>query len=159
MSSSDSDGGGPAVICRPSTAFSIAQFVLINYAAHCATVKSRPGEPTLSAAAAALSAFLFPAFGIIRAWDGIIRHSRFTKGTALQKAGRAGALCMVVRDLGWRPEDGDFHRKPFRCRRRREYGPYLCHSSFVLLTYMLLTLRKAQYMVAAHTSHHGASNR
>jgi hypothetical protein len=42
--------------------------------------------------------------------NALIRHARFTEGTDMQKAARAGALCMVVRSSDWLPQDGDIIR-------------------------------------------------
>lgn len=60
----------------------------------------------LSGLVAVCAALVFPAHGITRAVTAIARHASFTR-SPLRKAARAGALCMVVRNEAWRPEQGD----------------------------------------------------
>ena len=99
--------GNPDTLCTPSSAADIALFFFANYIAHCATVKSYPGENAIELGIAVLLALLFPSSGIIRALDSIFRHSRFRNSNELRRAARAGALCMVVRAPGWTPIAGD----------------------------------------------------
>ncbi len=101
------DNGDPRILCVPTTYKSILLFLLANYLAHAATVKSYPGDTALSSLLSATWALFFPSSGVIRAMSSLIRHARFTGGNELQNAIRAGALCMVVRSPLWRPHDGD----------------------------------------------------
>ena len=87
-------------------ALSVVTFFTTNYIAHAATVKSAPGEGTLSMAFNTFIALCFPMFGLLRALNAIARGARFG-GSELRNAGRAGALCTVVRNPEWRPEPGD----------------------------------------------------
>ena len=59
---------------------------------------------------AVVMALLIPSSGILRALAALFRHSCFSHGDELQKAARAGALCMVTRDAFWIPRDRDLVR-------------------------------------------------
>jgi hypothetical protein len=87
-------------------ALSVVTFFTTSYIAHAATVKSTPGEGTISMAFNTFIALCFPMFGLLRALNAIARGARFG-GSELRNACRAGALCMVVRNSEWRPEPGD----------------------------------------------------
>lgn len=84
----------------------VVTYFATNYIAHAATVKSTPGEGAISMAFNTFMALCFPMFGLLRALNAIARGARFG-GSELRNACRAGALCMVVRGLEWRPEPGD----------------------------------------------------
>ena len=56
---------------------------------------------------ASILALLLPASGIIRAVDSFRTHALFIRGNDIEKAKRAGALCMVTRSKLWKPQDGD----------------------------------------------------
>jgi len=52
-------------------------------------------------------ALIYPYSGIARGLEAIVRHSNLLSGESeLQKAARAGALCVVVRSKAWVPPDG-----------------------------------------------------
>lgn len=106
------DHGNPKLNCKPYTTFTIARFIAANFVAHCFTLKSLPGESAFGAALVAVHTFFAPVAGVHRAYEAIIRHSRFTKGNAYEKAARAGALTMLCRsnDDGniWAPRDQDY---------------------------------------------------
>ena len=87
----------------------MATFLLANFVAHAATVKTQPGEPVISVLFALVYAFCFPGFGTARGLDAIFRHA-ITGSSALQKAKKAGALCQVVRTPDWKPQSGDIVR-------------------------------------------------
>ena len=105
--------GDPNLVCQPATWWSVVLFFLVNYLAHCFTVRSFPGESTYDQVVAVVIALLFPSAGLIRAVDGIVRHSRFLRrhrrrrGGELAQAARSGALLMVIRNKYWRPAVGD----------------------------------------------------
>ncbi|KAF8876258.1 hypothetical protein BD779DRAFT_170319 [Infundibulicybe gibba] len=98
--------GDPRLICTSTTWTDIVIFYLGNYFAHAATIKTYPGESGVDFMMNALMAILFPTAGITRGIDAIVRHSAWVKGSELQKAARAGALCMVVRSKDWKPVAG-----------------------------------------------------
>lgn len=102
-----SDHGDDGLVCRSTRWTDVLVFFLLNYVAHCFTVKAYPGENALTVAFAVICAFFLPATGIIRALDAILRHARLRKGNELVRACEAGALCMVVRGPEWRPAPGD----------------------------------------------------
>jgi hypothetical protein len=83
----------------------IATFFAANYAAHAATIKSNPGDKTPVTVCNIILALLFPVSGLMRAINAIVRFGRRGKSD-VEKAGRAGALCMVVRIPGWLPAVG-----------------------------------------------------
>jgi hypothetical protein len=100
--------GDPTLQCSRATAWSMFIFFASNYLAHCATVKTYPGESLVGIAVASALALFVPSSGIIRAIDSMLRHSRFRwKRNPLEQAARAGALRMVVRNSNWKPQEGD----------------------------------------------------
>jgi hypothetical protein len=101
-----SNHGTPGILCTPTRWTDILIFYLANYAAHAATTRSLPGEDASSFAIIVMAALLFPAAGAFRGILGIRSLSMFGK-TDLEKAARAGALCMVVRTHKWRPNASD----------------------------------------------------
>jgi hypothetical protein len=105
--SASETNGDPNLACTDATWQSIVVFLLANYVAHCATVKAYPGESTGSLVRATFFALLQPVSGTLRAVDSIRRHSRLKGTNDLQRAARAGALCMVVRTSDWKPQAGD----------------------------------------------------
>ncbi|TGO43190.1 hypothetical protein BHYA_0003g01460 [Botrytis hyacinthi] len=88
----------------PSVAAVIISFAT-NYLAHAATVKSSPGDDSLLQGCNALLALFFPMSGLLRALNAIVRLPILARNE-LEKACRAGALCMVVRARHWRPKPG-----------------------------------------------------
>ena len=97
--------GNLHLLCLPTKAQDILVFFAANYFAHAATVKVYPGEATLEVVITVINAVLFPTSGIVRGLHSMMRHAVFVRDS-LQRAARAGALCMVVRAEDWEPEDG-----------------------------------------------------
>lgn len=102
--------GEPGLFCTPSTTVSVLFFFLANFIAHCATVKSYPAETNAELLVAVILALFFPSSGVIRALDSILRSSRLRRTNDAQRAAKAGALCMVVRTLEWKPQRDDVIR-------------------------------------------------
>ena len=102
-------GSDLQILCTPSTWTDVAKFLLVNYVAHAATLKSLPGESTLSVLKNSVCSLLFPISGVRRGVNAIYQRAIFAK-TPLEAAAKAGALCMVVRTLEWKPEHGDVVR-------------------------------------------------
>jgi hypothetical protein len=98
--------GDEHLLCTPSTWTNIAAFFLANYVAHAATVKSIPGESTISTLTHAFLALLFPFSGVMRGLRAIFQHAT-TYEDPLEAALNAEALCMVVRKPKWKPQIGD----------------------------------------------------
>ncbi|KAJ7603976.1 hypothetical protein DFH06DRAFT_1255598 [Mycena polygramma] len=92
-------------LCAPASTFDILIFFLTNYFAHAVTVKSFPGESGLAKYVSYAAALFFPSSGLVRGLNAWARCAIFTKG-ALERAARSGALCMVVRNERWQPDDG-----------------------------------------------------
>ncbi|KAF4637681.1 hypothetical protein G7Y89_g408 [Cudoniella acicularis] len=103
--------GNEHILCLPITKDSwpsvaaIIIFFATNYLAHAATVKSSPGDDSLVQACNAIMALFFPMSGLLRALNAIIRFPMSARNE-VDKACRAGALCMVVRAPHWRPKPG-----------------------------------------------------
>ena len=96
------------VICTRTSWFTVAIFMLANYAAHATTIQFSPGEIFFSQAIATITSLLYPGAGVARGLNCIARGilvlcCRFRKDTELQQAAAAGALCMVVRTKDWTP--------------------------------------------------------
>ena len=99
-------GNNQQYLCTPSTWQDVATFLLANYVAHAVTVKSLPGESTLSFLRNIVSSLFFPVMGVKRGLRAIYQCAILAK-TPLEAAAKAGALCMVVRTVEWKPEHGD----------------------------------------------------
>jgi hypothetical protein len=119
--------GNERILCLPITSHywpsisAVIIFFAANFLAHAATVKSSPGDATHVQACNAFLALLFPMSGLLRALNALLRYSRAAQ-TELYKACNAGALCMVVRDRHWRPEDSADLRIGVVCRSQEEEG-------------------------------------
>lgn len=98
--------GDPHLICTPTQWTDVILFLLANYVAHVFTIVSRPGEHSNHLIYRTIIAFLFPYSGMIYSLETISRHALFVKDP-VQRAGRARALCAVVRDSSWIPNVGD----------------------------------------------------
>ncbi|THV49274.1 hypothetical protein BGAL_0203g00080 [Botrytis galanthina] len=109
--SSTTQHGNDHILCLPITrdywpsVAAVIIFFATNYLAHAATVKSSPGDDTLLQGCNALLALFFPMSGLLRALNAIVRLPILARNE-LEKACRAGALCMVVRAPHWRPKPG-----------------------------------------------------
>jgi hypothetical protein len=107
------------------SSFYIVAFFAANYAAHAATVKSNPGDKLPVTVCNIILALLFPVSGLMRAVNAIVRFGRRGRSD-VQKACRAGALCMVVRVPGWIPAEGQtldatlVHQTWTKCRRDQD---------------------------------------
>lgn len=116
--------GSNRTLCCPLTWPSLATFNVGNFIAHIATVQSTPGDKWPLTAFDMLLALLFPTSGLMRGLNAIVRNfsssffarkviarifniKRWRKDeTSLERACKAGALCVVVRDANWRPKPG-----------------------------------------------------
>jgi hypothetical protein len=99
-----SNHGDPNLLCTQAKWTDIVLFYAVNYLAHAVTVKSLPGEKLIDAAHIIFSALIYPYSGVIRGIEVIIRRAAYHQGNELQRAARAGALCVVVRSELWTPE-------------------------------------------------------
>jgi hypothetical protein len=124
------------IICTPAKWKDIAIFFLVNYVTHALTTVVLPGEGWESYLTNALASLMFPGFGAYRglraifvgwatvrkrfhseSWDHVdgetkhVHKHKARRARDLQKARRAGALCMVVRSSDWEPRDGDVIEK------------------------------------------------
>ncbi|KAJ4355731.1 uncharacterized protein N0V89_003751 [Didymosphaeria variabile] len=118
------------IICTPAKWKDIAIFFLVNYVTHALTTVVLPGEGWESYLTNALASLMFPGFGAYRGLRAIfvgwatvrkrfrsepweqgdtknVHKHKARRARDLQKARRAGALCMVVRSSDWVPGDGD----------------------------------------------------
>ncbi|KAI0885161.1 uncharacterized protein GGS22DRAFT_139616 [Annulohypoxylon maeteangense] len=97
-----SNHGSENLICTPSGWTDVALFYLGNYVAHAATVRVSPGEPILDRIVNSIAVLLFPQAGAMKGLNAIFRCA-VLENSPLQRAARAGALCMVVRTPEWKP--------------------------------------------------------
>ncbi|KAF7923236.1 uncharacterized protein EAE98_007941 [Botrytis deweyae] len=103
--------GNEHILCLPisknywPSVAAVIIFFATNYLAHAATVKSSPGDDSLLQGCNALLALFFPISGLLRALNAIVRLPILARNE-LEKACRAGALCMVVRAPHWKPKPG-----------------------------------------------------
>jgi hypothetical protein len=98
--------GNPNLLCTPTKWTDIVVFILGNYVAHAATLKTGPGFSAVFTTYLMLGALLVPTVGILRGIEAIISLAKLSKSD-LHMAARARALCMVVRTDEWRPYSGD----------------------------------------------------
>lgn len=94
--------GDSRLLCTPASWKEVLLFYAANYAAHALTIKARPGERFLETCLVALMALVYPYSGVMRGLEAIVRHSALCfREHGLQRAVRAGALCVVVRSDEW----------------------------------------------------------
>ncbi len=92
-----SNYGDPRVICKPPGLTDLATFYIGNYFSHAATIISLPGQSGLSVFISIIWALTMPTAGLARGLRVIFGGANLIRGP-LQKAQRAGALVMVVRE-------------------------------------------------------------
>lgn len=116
-----SNHGDPNLLCTPTKWLDVLVFFSANYFAHAATVKALPGETAMDFAFTVFLAIAFPFSGVSRGLEAIMRHASYSRNASndnakndLQTAVRAGALCIVVRDIYWscRPSDPSYPNYP-----------------------------------------------
>ena len=99
------DSSDGQLYCERTTWWDVCWFFFANYLLHALSVRSLPGENIYASTTFKLCCLLVPYTGVRRGLSLISRASSLTKDD-LQAAGRAGALCMVIRKPDWRPRDG-----------------------------------------------------
>jgi len=97
-----SNHGKDDLFCLPNTWYQIVIFFAVNYGAHAATIRSRPGQTYYHTARDIIFALFFPFSGVMRAIDSFARCS-WPSESDFVKAARAGALCVVVRNIEMEP--------------------------------------------------------
>lgn len=98
--------GNPNLLCFPTKAWDIIVFILGNYAAHVATMITRPGELAFDSLFTRFLTLLLP-FSGISIGVGYIYCAAYFQKTPLQVALKSLALCEVIRNEDWQPRDGD----------------------------------------------------
>ncbi|KAF8544157.1 hypothetical protein BDD12DRAFT_112038 [Trichophaea hybrida] len=93
-------------IKHSKTIWEILQFIGINYVAHAFTINIAAGYGWIYASIFSLMSLFFPSVGLVSACRSLEQIPTATK-CPLERAARAGALCMVVRTKHWEPRDGD----------------------------------------------------
>lgn len=91
----------PPGVCTPASWSDILLFFAANYLAHLATVRVDAGSTFLRSFKTYISCFFFPLNGLQNALNCIL-HCSMAAPDEVQKAVRAGALCIVVE--GKRPD-------------------------------------------------------
>ncbi|KAL8744471.1 MAG: hypothetical protein Q9190_003285 [Brigantiaea leucoxantha] len=100
------ESDGTPLYCDKTSWYDVLWFFFSNYLLHALSVRSLPGENSVSSTVFKLCCFLIPFTGIRRGLGLILRASNLAPND-LQAAARANALCMVIRKPEWRPKDGD----------------------------------------------------
>lgn len=128
------ESDGSQVWCQPTNWYDILWFIFANFILHALSVRSLPGERSLTSTVFKFCCFLTPFTGVRRGLCLILRSSNLA-GNDLQSAARANALCMVIRSPEWRPKDGqviegcrieeleDPKEKKCKMRRRWKWWP------------------------------------
>ncbi|KHN96102.1 uncharacterized protein MAM_05950 [Metarhizium album ARSEF 1941] len=93
--------GDPRLLCFPATWNSIAVFIIGNYVAHAATVKTPPASTLYATIWIMLGALLVPSTGLVFGMSAFYQARKGRKQSALRKATLARALCMYVRADDW----------------------------------------------------------
>jgi hypothetical protein len=86
-------------LCASVSWEQIVIFILVNYVTHAITVKSYPGEKKRETILWNIAALLWPYSGAFKGIMAIYTRARFTNDP-LERALRAGALCVVARNYG-----------------------------------------------------------
>ncbi|KAJ0108478.1 uncharacterized protein J7T55_002082 [Diaporthe amygdali] len=90
--------GDPNLLCVPPSWTDLAVFFGTNYLAHAATLIARPGQSLAETIVDTANALFIPGSGMIRAIRLLFFYTDLHRSSPpLQKAAKAGALCMVVR--------------------------------------------------------------
>ncbi|KAA8901310.1 hypothetical protein FN846DRAFT_815014 [Sphaerosporella brunnea] len=157
---------------RPAPWNQILSFFLTNYIARIATYKKTSGYEGNWDYFYVFASLFVPFIGISGAAATIARGSRFLGHTDVDRALLAEALCVVVREPGWRPEngevirgcviaDGDEHgrRKMRRKRRRRKRKtrgpretPEFRSATLVIGPAGVQTIDRKKYKIQGHIS-------
>ncbi|KAG8527686.1 uncharacterized protein KY384_007840 [Bacidia gigantensis] len=116
-----SNHGKEDLFCVPTHWYQILTFFAVNYVAHAATVKSRPGQHYHHTIRDFLLALAFPFSGVLRAIETLSRGS-WPSEKNLIKAARAGAFCVVARDQDW--QETPLVRKAI-AKTLKEIGPII----------------------------------
>jgi hypothetical protein len=96
------------LLCTRARWYDVVVFFLVNYGAHAATVRKRPGERASHYFWAVVMATLVPFSGLLRGIEAMHRRANLKRNvTDLQLAARSGALCIVVRKRSWAPLEGE----------------------------------------------------
>jgi hypothetical protein len=145
-----SSHGSSRILCYPLTWPSLATFYATNFLAHIATVQSTPGDKWPLTAFDMVLALLFPTSGLMRGLNAIVRNfsSSFLARkivakifrikrwrhdeTSLEKACKAGALCVVVRNANWRPKPRQANIPAVLVTIEEEASPKQPHNNDVL---------------------------
>lgn len=101
--------GDSNMLCFPTKAWDVVAFFLGNYVTHIATTITQPGELPLESSYKRLTILFAPFAGICYGVQCICNAAYFHK-TPLQVALKSSALCEVLRNQNWRPQDGDIIR-------------------------------------------------
>ena len=99
------ESDGTQVWCQPTRWYDVVWFIFTNFILHALSVRSLPGEKSLTSTVFKFCCFLVPYTGVRRGLCLILRASNLA-GNDLQSAASANALCMVIRSPEWRPSNG-----------------------------------------------------
>ena len=100
-----------SAIAKSETTWEVLKFIATNYLAHAFTVNTAPGYGGFYSLLFSLGSLAFPYIGLVRACRSLGLMTML-EPDPLQRAARAGALCMVARTKYWKgPNDNNEAQK------------------------------------------------
>ena len=90
-----------SAIAKSETTWDVLKFIATNYLAHAFTVNTAPGYGGFYSLLFSLGSLAFPYIGLVRACRSLGLMTML-EPDPLQRAARAGALCMVARTKYWK---------------------------------------------------------
>ena len=99
-----SNHGNDHLFCIPTQWYHLLLFYALNYVAHAATCKPKPGQKLISSVRDFLFALFWPFSGLLRAIEILCRNPwPWGDHDELNRAARANALCTVAWSEDWKP--------------------------------------------------------
>jgi len=94
------------ISCEANVLIPILKYIATNYIAHAFTIRFNPGYGPVYTIFLSVASLVFPYLEFIAACRNLEYLSLFSKDP-LDRALKAGALCMVARTQNWTPEEGE----------------------------------------------------
>ena len=96
----------PSLVEKSKITWEVLKFIATNYLAHAFTVSIAPGYGWLYSLLFSLGSLTFPYIGLVAACRSL-EQMAILERDPLQRAAKAGALCMVTRTKYWKGRNGD----------------------------------------------------
>lgn len=90
--------GDPHLLCTSPEWSDYILFYIGNYFAHSATIIVFPGQGLFETVARGVVALILPMSGATRGLTAILMHAALERKSPLNRAAKAGAICMVVKE-------------------------------------------------------------